>query len=212
MSREPISSEGPDSPNGAHRAQSRERRDPEERTRPLPWFIVMLIGATTMWGVFYIHDMHIELDSPYGDSRTPGALEPPRPAPRDALATVSGRQAYATRCAPCHQATGAGVPGVFPPLAGSEWVKGSDRVLVLIPLHGINGPLTVRGGTYNGAMPSFNAVSDEEIAAILTYVRGQWGNDAPSVQAATVKAGREATKEQTTPWPGGEAIRSRAAP
>ena len=55
-------------------AQSRERHDPEEKYRPLPWFISMLISAMAMWGAFYIHDMQSGLSSQYGDSRTRSAL------------------------------------------------------------------------------------------------------------------------------------------
>ena len=123
-------------------AQVRERRDPAERFRPLPWFLVMLIGAMAMWSVFYIHDMKGNLDSAYGDSRTPGALMASSGAARASSgAAVDGGQIFAAKCSACHQVSGLGLPGVFPPLVGSEWVLGSDKVLVQIPLHGISGPI-----------------------------------------------------------------------
>lgn len=197
-------------------AHAREGHDPDEKQRPLPWFVIMLIGAMAMWGVFYIVDMKSGLDSQYGDSRTPSALMPPVAAGASgaggAVAAIDGSQIYATKCAACHQATGAGIAGVFPPLAGSEWVLGSDKVLVQIPLHGIAGALQVKGTTYNGAMPVFNTLSDDEIAAVLTHVRSQWGNTAPAVLAATVKAGREASKARSTPWASGDEIKQGAAP
>jgi mono/diheme cytochrome c family protein len=197
-------------------AQTRERIDPGEKQRPLPWFVIMLIGAMAMWGVFYINDTRFDLDSRYGDSRTPSALQPPPVkaggGTHVATAAVDGAQIYASKCAACHQATGLGIPGVFPPLAGSEWVLGSDKLLVQIPLHGIAGALQVKGVTYNGAMPSFNTLADDEIAAVLTHVRSQWGNGAPPVAAATVTAGREGSKARSTPWGSGDEIKRGAAP
>jgi mono/diheme cytochrome c family protein len=188
-------------------AQVREQRDPAERYRPLPWFVVMLIGAMAMWGVFYIHDMKGNLDSAYGDSRTPAALMGSAGAPAASSgAAVDGGQIFAAKCVACHQATGLGMPGVFPPLAGSEWVLGNDKVLVQIPLHGITGSVHVKGAAYSGAMPMFNIMSDAEIAAVLTYVRSQWGNAAPPVSPATVAAGRKATQSRSTPFASGDEI------
>ena len=197
-------------------AHAREGRDPDEKQRPLPWFVIMLIGAMAMWGVFYITGMKSGLDSQYGDSRTPSALMPTQAATvggaEGAVAAIDGGQIYASKCAACHQATGAGIAGVFPPLAGSEWVLGSDKVLVQIPLHGIAGALQVKGTIYNGAMPVFSTLSDDEIAAVLTHIRSQWGNAAPAVLAATVKVGREASRARSTPWASGDEIKQGAAP
>jgi mono/diheme cytochrome c family protein len=188
-------------------AQVREQSDPAERFRPLPWFLVMLIGAMAMWGVFYIHDMKGNLDSAYGDSRTPAALMASAGGAGAASgAAVDGGQIFAAKCVACHQATGLGMPGVFPPLAGSEWVLGNDKVLVQIPLHGITGSVHVKGAAYSGAMPMFNTLSDAEIAAVLTYVRSQWGNAAPPVSPATVAAGRKATQSRSTPFASGDEI------
>jgi mono/diheme cytochrome c family protein len=196
-------------------AQVRELRDPAEKQRPLPWFVIMVIGAMAMWGVFYIHDMKSDLDSQYGDSRTASALMPAATAPAGAAsvdAAIDGGQLFAGKCVACHQATGLGIPGVFPPLSGSEWVLGNDKVLVQIPLHGITGTVQVKGGTYNGAMPSFNALSDAEIAAVLSYVRSQWGNTAASVTAATVAAGRKATESRTAPFANADEIKQAGGP
>jgi mono/diheme cytochrome c family protein len=189
-------------------AQLREQRDPAERYRPLPWFVVMLMGAMAMWGMFYIHDMKGNLDSAYGDSRTPSALMASAgPGAASSSAAVDGGQLFAAKCVACHQATGLGMPGVFPPLAGSEWVLGSDKVLVQIPLHGITGAVQVKGANYSGSMPVFNTLSDAEIAAVLTYIRSQWGNAAPTVSPATVAAGRKATQSRSTPFASGDEIR-----
>jgi mono/diheme cytochrome c family protein len=187
-------------------AQAREWRDPGERERPLPWFVVMLIGAMAACGIIYIFGMRDDLGSRYGDSRTVAALMPATAA-KTGAAAVDGAQLFTAKCAACHQATGLGIPGVFPPLAGSEWIRGSDKILIQIPLHGISGVLQVKGASYRGTMPPFNTLSDEEIAAILTYVRSHFTNAAPAVSPATVAAGRVATHSRTLPFENGDEIK-----
>lgn len=106
---------------------------------------------------------------------------------RDEGATV-----YKAVCVACHQPTGLGLPAVFPPLAGSEWVAGNDRRLALIVLHGLMGPIEVKGQPWNLVMPPQGmTLDDRKIAAVLTYVRSEWGNDAPEVSPETVAAMRE---------------------
>ncbi|MEX2044600.1 MAG: cytochrome c, partial [Opitutus sp.] len=127
-------------------------------------------------------------------------------APVDPIAL--GRNVYSTVCAACHQATGLGLPPAFPPLAGSEWVAGSEERIIRIVLHGLTGPIKVGGTEYNGMMPpagpgsGFN-LSPERIAAVLTYVRQEWGNQAPAVSAEKVSEvrGKEGTR---APWTAAE--------
>jgi mono/diheme cytochrome c family protein len=194
-------------------AQAREQRDPGERERPLPWFVSMLIGAMAACSIIYICGMRSDLGSQYGDSRTVSTLMPAIVAKAgSASAAIDGGQLFTAKCSACHQATGLGIPGVFPPLAGSEWVLGSDKVLVQIPLHGITGTLQVKGTSYHGAMPPFNTLSDAEIAAILTYVRSHFANAAPAVSPATVASGRAATDSRSVPWDNGEEIKQAGQP
>ena len=102
-----------------------------------------------------------------------------------------GKKLYVT-CASCHQASGLGAPGIFPPLAGSDWVTGSEERLISILLHGLKGPLTVKGVTYGAAaMPAFGKgsgydLSDEKVAAVLTYIRQEWGNEAGLIDTSLV--------------------------
>jgi mono/diheme cytochrome c family protein len=106
-----------------------------------------------------------------------------------------------TRCAACHQASGMGMPGAYPPLAGSEWLLNNPEVPIRIVLHGLQGPITVKGGSFNNAMTPFgDQLSDAEIAAIISYERSSWGNSASKITAEQVKSVREATKAQTGPW------------
>jgi len=112
-----------------------------------------------------------------------------------------GKQVFSTTCAACHQVTGEGVAGVFPPLAGSEWVTGDDAKLVRILLHGVTGPIEVAGETFNSMMPPWGAtLKDADIASVLTYVRSTWGNKGAPISAARVASIRAATTSRTTPW------------
>jgi mono/diheme cytochrome c family protein len=182
-------------------AQRREAADPDENNRPLPWFLIMFLGAMATWGAFYIYSTPGGGASTWGDQRTEAALRgKPKPPPG---AKVDGAPIYVAKCAACHQASGLGVPGVFPPLAASEWVLGSPTRLTQILLHGVSGELVVKGNTYKGVMPAFNTLSDVELAAVLTHLRSQWGNQAPVITAEFVAQQREATKDRSTPWAGG---------
>jgi mono/diheme cytochrome c family protein len=116
-----------------------------------------------------------------------------------------GKQVFSTTCAACHQATGEGVPGVYPPLAGSEWVNGEDAKVIRILLHGVTGPIEVAGETFNSMMPPWGGtLKDADIAAVLTYVRSQWGNKGAPITAAKVASIRAATSTRTTPWTAAE--------
>jgi mono/diheme cytochrome c family protein len=115
-------------------------------------------------------------------------------------ATANGAELF-TRCAACHQASGMGVPGAYPPLAGSEWLLNNPEVPIRIVLHGLQGAITVKNTSFNSAMTPFgDQLSDEQIAAIITYERSSWGNSASKITAEQVASVRAATKTQTTPW------------
>ena len=118
-------------------------------------------------------------------------------------ADVFAREAH---CATCHQPNGMGLDPAFPPLVGTPWVTGSEERLAKIVLHGIHGKIEVNGKTYDPEkgvppMTAFGSIlKDEEIAAVLTYVRNSWGNKAAPVTADTVKKVREATKDRSIFW------------
>ena len=119
-----------------------------------------------------------------------------------------GGAIFAANCAACHQANGQGLPGVFPPLAGSEWVVGDPKVLANILLHGVSGKIEIAGQSFDGMMPAFAQLSDAEIAGVLTHIRSTWGNQAEAISADFIASEREAGSARTTPFEGGEALKA----
>ena len=116
-----------------------------------------------------------------------------------------GAKIYAAACTACHQASGLGIPGQFPPLAGSEWVTGSEERLIRIILHGITGEIEVEGETFTGVMPTWGPTfTDDELAAVATYVRRSWGNKAGPISTSTVTRIRLTTAWRTKPWTAAE--------
>jgi mono/diheme cytochrome c family protein len=112
-----------------------------------------------------------------------------------------GKQVYMTVCVACHQPTGQGLPMVFPPITNSEYVSGSPERLAAMILKGNIGPITVDGKLYNNMMPGQEALlTDEKIAAVMTYVRSNFGNSAPAVAADLVAAARKKYLDRKTPW------------
>lgn len=180
--------------------QERENPEPHERSNPMPWPMGLLVAAMLAFGIVYIAYSEVDTPSSWGDGRTQAELAG---EPRASSAKVDGGAIYASLCVACHQATGQGLPGVFPPLAGSEWVNGSETTLAAIVLHGVNGPMTVKGSNYAGAMPAFKEqLDDAQLAALLSHLRSQWGNGSAAVEASTVTKVRDATKQRAGPFAG----------
>lgn len=184
--------------------QAREQADPSERSQPIPLLVAAITLAMVLGGAAYIL-----LSEPFGapglgDRRTVADL---RPAAGAAGGSADGKQVFAGNCASCHQATGKGLPGVFPPLAGSEWVTGDERVLANILLHGVDGELTVAGTTYKGSMPPFKQLGDAELAAVASYIRAEWGNSAAAIKPEVIAAERKAATRDA-PFKGGAELKA----
>ena len=112
-----------------------------------------------------------------------------------------GKKVFLSTCATCHQATGLGVPGQYPPLAGSEWAQGPEERVIRIVLQGLNGPITVEGKEFNNVMAPLGAVlKDEQIANVLSYVRAELGNKAAEVQPETVAKVRAEVADHAGYW------------
>ncbi len=103
------------------------------------------------------------------------------------------------QCLSCQQANGRGLYPVYPPLVDSEFVLGDPARLAAIIMHGLEGPIEVLGRSYNQQMPPVPIRDDEDIAAVMTYVRQAWGNDAPPVGPDLVAEVRAATSGRGRP-------------
>ena len=122
-------------------------------------------------------------------------------AAADQAGSDEGERVYGRVCVTCHQADGAGIAPAFPPLAGSAVATGDAEVPIKIVLSGLTGEMTRDGTIFNGMMtPWASALSDAEIAAVLTYVRSNFGNSADAVTEAQVAGVRAATSSQTAPY------------
>ena len=118
---------------------------------------------------------------------------------------AKGRQQFLNLCANCHGTQGEGMSRFAPPLKNSEWVNGPDYRLVMVLLHGLEGPITVNGKKYDNPdilpiMPSFSTLQNEDIAAITTYIRNTWGHQQAPISSGTVGNIRFRTQGQITPW------------
>jgi len=132
----------------------------------------------------------------------PEGVKPP-PAPLNAeekLQFAKGKELYGTVCIACHQPNGAGLPGLAPTLVNSEWVNGPANRAIRIILQGLTGPIEVAGTTWQMEMPAVTMFNDEQLAAILTYIRRDWDNDGSVVAPADVSKVRAEIAGRTSAW------------
>lgn len=189
-----------------------EKKDPLENSSyrfvKVP---VILLSTFIGFGVTYLAMRTPNTNMKPGDSRTAEAAVPQNSADstkssaplNTAELTEKGKQIFTTTCQACHQASGAGIPGAFPPLDGSEWVAGPAQQMAAIVLHGIQGEITVKGQKFNSNMPTFkDQLSSEDIAAVITYVRQAWSNKASALTPETVDHIRNQTKDHSGSWAG----------
>ena len=127
---------------------------------------------------------------------------------------AAAKKAFETHCAACHQPTGKGMPGVFPPLAGNKrFLEDRARTLDVV-INGVSGPLEVDGVKYNNAMPPMGHAKDEELAAALTHASTSWGNKGKIYTAADVAKARggDAKKDAGHPAPTSSQLKYQGAP
>ncbi|WP_404420914.1 c-type cytochrome [Nibricoccus sp. IMCC34717] len=191
-----------------HAILLREKAEPAEGYTPMPLFILGFISAAIfIVSIYFVHHRAGFDPLAYDERFDPAKMTKAGGAGAAVDPLVAGKKLFNT-CATCHQLTGQGVAGVYPPLAGSEWVTGSEDRLIRILLHGLGGSVTVKGNTYNGAMPAFGNVpesgykwSDDKIAQVLTYIRHEWGNNASPITAEKVKEVRtQSATGRNKPW------------
>lgn len=192
--RGPSGSEGPSDGRlvEVHSQLSRDKDEPAEGFSLTPIFIVFLFCGFGFWAGVYLTNnaggfsaSAFDLDAPkVVVGGAPAAFEPD---------VAKGEQLFLANCAACHQATGLGVPGAFPPLAKSAWVAGSEDRVIKAILAGLAGEIEVNGVKYNGNMPNIGAgLKDAQVANIATYVRQAWGNTAEPVMDTKVAEVRKA--------------------
>jgi mono/diheme cytochrome c family protein len=170
-----------------HAAIQREKREPLVGLEPLSMWLVVIYGLALFFGGAYLARFSgtfsgESLDIVYGPPmiRNLGTGGPAGGAQQVELSpTERGKKIFSANCATCHQMTGQGVPGQYPPLAGSEFVNGGTRRLGMIVLKGLTGPIKVKGQTFITTaqmQPWERTLTDQKLADVLTYVRQEWGN------------------------------------
>lgn len=179
--------------------------EPQASIEPVPVWLLVLLFVLLYWAMVYF-DRDGGWFSPqvYAPYRSVADLQAHQP-PTGGADLARGKIYYENVCALCHNSDGNGKPNQAPALAGSEWVTGNPEQLVRIPLAGLAGPITVKGENWNLAMPAMGAaMSDDDLAAVLTYMRQSWGNKASEITAEQVKAIRGKVGNRTQPWTGDE--------
>jgi mono/diheme cytochrome c family protein len=111
-----------------------------------------------------------------------------------------GRTVYSTICIACHQPNGNGLAGLAPSLVGSEWVNGPEDQPIRIVLQGLTGAIDVGGQKWQLEMPGLPHFSDQEVAAVLTYIRREWENDGEAVTPEQVADVRTKIQGRNRPW------------
>jgi mono/diheme cytochrome c family protein len=174
--------------------------EPTATRTPVPvWIFMLTLTLLFLGAVYFDHHsgwFNANVYQPYPSVEELDAYQPKSGA---AAMLAQGKRNYEMICGVCHGPDGMGKPNQAPPLAGSEWVnaKGFQR-LIHIPLTGLNGPLTVEGKDWNLSMaPMGAALSDADLANVLTYIRETWGNKAGPVTANDVKSVRTAIGART---------------
>ncbi len=189
------------------RTHARIRRTPVAAS-PVTFFTSLALIVVFVFAWFYVRRYVGDMDSQgvLSSREELAAMQAyiNRPKEDPGPVVVDGAALYAQQCVACHQATGQGLAGAFPPLVGSEWVTGDPNLPIKVLLSGLSGEIVVKGNTYNGAMPAFGSVwNDAEIAAVVNYIRTSWGNEASEVAPEEVAAIRADTGSRS-PWTAAE--------
>jgi mono/diheme cytochrome c family protein len=183
-----------------HAAIQREKREPRVGLEPLSIWLIAVYGLAIFCAGAYLGRYSGNFS---GESLDPMTGPPPKKSavtapggggeqaaelsPRD-----RGKKVFAANCQTCHQANGQGMPGQYPPLAGSEFTTGGSRRPAMIVLKGLQGPVKVKGQQYGTAvMQPWETLGDQKVADVLTYERSEWGNNASPVTKEQIAALRK---------------------
>jgi mono/diheme cytochrome c family protein len=184
-----------------HAAVQREKREPRVGREPLSIWLIAVYGLAVFFGGAYLgrYSGNFSGDAldPYGGELPAKKAAAGGPAGGGPAAELSprdrGKKVFSANCQTCHQANGLGVPGQYPPLAGSEFTTGGSRRMAMIVLKGLQGPVTVKGQQFGTAVmqPWDKTLTDKQIADVMTYERSEWGNNASPVTPEQIAAMRK---------------------
>jgi mono/diheme cytochrome c family protein len=191
-----------------HAAIQREKREPRVGLEPLSIWLIAVYGLAVFFGGAYLGrysgnfsgdslDIGFAPPKPKGPGGGGGAAQQAELSPAD-----RGKKIFSANCATCHQMTGQGVAGQYPPLAGSEFVNGGTRRLGMIVLKGLQGPLKVKGAQYGTAVmqPWDTTLNDQKISDVLTFIRQEWGNTGGPVSPEGIAALRKELAPRKQSW------------
>lgn len=175
----------------------------------MPIWVFVALAFLLFWGFVYL-DRHAggfnsQVYGPFEGTNQIVALRPPSGPP----GMAEGQAVYLKTCFPCHQGSGLGLAGQFPPLAGSEWVLTKDPGhAIRIVLNGLQGPIQVKGQPWNAVMvPWKDVLKDEEIANVVSYIRNAWGNSGSMVTPDQVTKIREESASRGSAWTADELLK-----
>lgn len=191
-----------------HEVVYREKIEPHEGGQPLPTEMIVAAFALLLFGGWYLGEYSADFavdryEGPdaYAVSSSSSSTGSSGQAGPDPM--LMGRRIF-NNCISCHQANGQGIAGRYPPLDGNPLVTGRQDNLARVVLHGLMGPVEVLGKTYDGQMPKWSQLDNASLAAVLTYVRGSWSNQASPVDEAFVDRVRQQYPGRSIAWTAAE--------
>ena len=178
-----------------------EAAEPRAGANAVPVWIIVFLFLLLYGGMVYFDRFSgwfsPEVYAPYRSTEELAMYQPPAGGPD----LARGKVVYENVCGLCHGNDGMGKPGQAPPFAKSEWAIGNPNRIIRIPLAGLAGPIQVAGTEWNLAMPAMGAaLPDDDLAAVLTYIRQSWGNKASAVTPEQVKTVRTEVGNRSQPW------------
>jgi mono/diheme cytochrome c family protein len=178
-----------------------EAAEPKAGTAAVPIVLLVLPFLILYAGMVYFDRnsgwFSPQVYAPYHSVAELTLYQPPTGGPD----LARGKAVYETICALCHNNDGAGKPNQAPTFIGSEWVLGSANRMIRIPLVGLAGPVKVKDQEWNSAMANMGAaLSDDDLAAVLTYIRQSWGNKASAITPEEVKRVKAEIGNRNQPW------------
>ena len=180
---------------------------PEIEFATVPLWLIVVFGALCYWCQLYLDDNAGGFNKKvYAPFDSLAQVQDAQPKSETGKLIAQGKAVFEQSCMLCHMQNGLGQEGKFPPLAASDWIVAPSPARIgRIVLDGITGPVTVSGKLFDvggAVMVAWRTVySDAQIAAALSYVRQQWGNNAPPIKPEQITAIRDETKSHANhPW------------